>query len=70
MSNATRPVLSFLVRITREPRGRLSGTVERVRTGRKERFRDAAAIGGVIERMLQDDHREVAAGSRRGKETS
>lgn len=70
MSNATRPVLSFLVRITREPRGRLSGTVERVRTGRKERFHDAAAIGGVIERMLQDDHREVAAGSRRGKESS
>jgi hypothetical protein len=54
----SRPVLTFLVRITRERGERLRGTVERVRTGRKERFRDAAAIGGVIERMLEDDHGE------------
>jgi hypothetical protein len=68
VSNATRPVLSVLVRITREPRGQLRGTVERIRTGRKERFRGAAAIGGVIERMLQDDHRDGAAESRRKEE--
>ena len=51
-------VLTFIVRITRDPAGRLRGTVERVRTGQKERFRDAEGIGGVIERMLQDDHQQ------------
>ncbi len=55
---APRPVLTFLVRISRDPRGRLRGTVERVRTGEKERFMGAGGIGGVIERMLQDDHPE------------
>jgi hypothetical protein len=53
---APRPVLTFIVRISRECDGRLRGTVERVRTGRKERFRDAEGIGGVIEQMLHDEH--------------
>ena len=53
--------MTFLVRITRDRGDRLRGTVERVRTGRKEQFRDAAAIGGVIARMLEDDHPDGAA---------
>jgi hypothetical protein len=49
------PVVIFMVRITRDGAGRLRGTVERVRTGEKERFTGADGIGGVIERMLQTD---------------
>jgi hypothetical protein len=49
-------VVTFMVRLTRGSDGRLRGTVERVRTGEKERFTDADGIGGVIERMLQADH--------------
>lgn len=52
------PVVTFMVRITRDPDGRLHGTVERVRTGEKERFTGAGGIGGVIERMLHDDHQD------------
>jgi hypothetical protein len=50
------PVVIFMVRITRDAAGHLRGTVERVRTGEKERFTGAGGIGGVIERMLQADH--------------
>lgn len=57
-TEAPRPVSTFIVRITHEPGGRLRGTVERVRTGEKERFSGAAGIGGAIERMLQGDHPE------------
>jgi hypothetical protein len=49
------PVVIFMVRIIRDAAGRLRGTVERVRTGEKERFTGADGIGGVIERMLQTD---------------
>lgn len=49
------PVLTFIVRITRDPGGGLRGTVERVRTGEKERFTGADGIGEVVERMLDDD---------------
>lgn len=48
-------VMTFIVRIARDSRGRLRGTVERVRTGEKERFAEAHGIGGVIERMLGRD---------------
>ena len=48
------PVVLFMVRIVRDAAG-LRGTVERVRTGEKERFTGADGIGGVIERMLQTD---------------
>ena len=49
-------VVTFIIRITRGSGGRLSGTVERVRTGEKERFTDTAGVGLVIERMLESDH--------------
>ena len=62
-------VVTFIIRITRNEacrvsgtrmaRGaarRVTGTVERVRTGEKERFTDTAGVGAVIERMLESDH--------------
>ena len=48
--------MTFIIRITRGAARRVSGTVERVRTGEKERFTDAAGVGLVIERMLENDH--------------
>jgi hypothetical protein len=49
-------VVTFIIRITHGSGGRVSGTVERVRTGEKERFTDTAGVGAVIERMLESDH--------------
>ena len=49
-------VVTFIIRITRGAARRVSGTVERVRTGEKERFTDTAGVGLVIERMLESDH--------------
>ena len=50
----------FMVRVVPDEAGGLVGVVERVRTGEKERFHDAAAIGPVIVRMLgaRRDHIE------------
>ena len=44
--------VAFLVRVVREEDGGLSGTVERLRTGHKERFREVAALGALMSRML------------------
>jgi hypothetical protein len=49
-------VVTFIIRITHDSARHVSGTVERVRTGEKERFTDTAAVGAVIERMLESDH--------------
>jgi len=48
--------VTFIIRITRSAARRVSGTVERVRTGEKERFTDTAGVGLAIERMLESDH--------------
>lgn len=47
--------MTFIVRITRDPSGRLRGIVERVRTGEKQRFTGADEVGGVIAQMLAHD---------------
>jgi hypothetical protein len=49
--------VTFVVRATRGPDGRLAGVVERVRTGEKHRFQDPSAIGHLIERMVDDEAR-------------
>ena len=43
---------TFIVRASRDTRGRLQGIVERVKTGEKQRFTGADGLGGVIEKML------------------
>lgn len=45
--------VAFVVRVVTDQAGGLAGIVERVRTGEKERFHDAAAIGPLIARMLE-----------------
>ena len=44
--------VTFIVRASRDPRGRLHGIVERVKTGEKERFTGVDGLGGVIEKMF------------------
>jgi hypothetical protein len=43
---------SFVVRVVRDRKGRISGVVERVTTGAKEPFSDTAAIGALILEMF------------------
>jgi hypothetical protein len=48
--------MTFVVRLARDAAGRVTGIVERVRTGEKERFEGVAAIATVIARMAAIDH--------------
>ena len=41
----------FIVRLEEDVTGDVTGIVERVRTGEKERFRGSAALGEVVKRM-------------------
>jgi hypothetical protein len=52
--------MTFIVRLSRDETGRLTGIVERVRTGQKERFEELAAIAALIARMAEADHVEKA----------
>jgi hypothetical protein len=54
--------VAFVVRVIPDEAGGLVGVIERVRTGEKERFHDAAAIGPLIARML-GAHRNQAKGT-------
>jgi hypothetical protein len=42
----------FIVRLIRDATGRMTGVVERVRTGEKERVTAAEEVGGVLAAML------------------
>jgi hypothetical protein len=42
----------FIVRLARDPTGRVTGVVERVRTGEKERVAAVEEIGRVLAAML------------------
>jgi hypothetical protein len=52
---------SFIVRVVRGRRGKVSGVVERVATGAKEAFQGIEAIGPVIARMVQREEAGVPA---------
>jgi len=47
--------VSFVVRLVQDRRGEISGVIERVATGAKERFSGVGAIGEVMRRMLPGD---------------
>jgi hypothetical protein len=44
---------TFIVSLTQHESSAMSGVVELVRTGRKERFRDLHALGTLIAEMLR-----------------
>jgi hypothetical protein len=49
----------FIVRLARDPAGRVTGVVERVRTGEKERVTLVEEIGSVLTAMLaREDSKE------------
>jgi hypothetical protein len=50
--NDAETATGFVVWITREAEGRLSGIVERVRTGEKHRFQGLDTLGALIDRMM------------------
>jgi hypothetical protein len=45
--------LTFIVRLTLDDGGVLSGVVERVRSGEKQRFHGVAALGELIAAMAE-----------------
>jgi hypothetical protein len=53
--------MTFVVRLSRDEAGRVTGIVERVRTGEKERFEGLAAIATSIARMVEADHSQREA---------
>jgi len=55
--DAPRQPLTFVVRLTMEDGGVLSGVVERVRSGEKQRFQSLAALAGVIAEMAERETR-------------
>ena len=47
--------VSFVVRVVQDPRGQVTGVVERVATGAKEPFTGMDVIGEVIAKMLRGE---------------
>jgi len=48
----------FIVRLARDPTGRVTGVVERVRTGKKERVAAVEEIGSILAEMLEREESE------------
>jgi len=55
--DAPRQLVTFIVRLTIEDGGVLSGVVERVRSGEKQRFQSLAALAEVIAAMAERETR-------------
>ena len=53
--SAERDPVSFVVRVAADGTGRLTGIVERVRTGEKHRFEGEVAIGRIIARLVAEE---------------
>jgi hypothetical protein len=49
---------TFIIRLVHQPAGGISGVVERVRTGLKEKFDGREALCGLIQKMLVKDKEE------------
>ena len=45
---------TFIVRVSQDSAGTISGVVEQVRTGERVRFHGLAAVSGVIARMIEE----------------
>ena len=45
-------MMTFVVRLTRDKGGRITGVVEKVKTGRKARVEGLDAVGRVIGEMI------------------
>ncbi len=47
--------MTFILRLSRDETGRITGIVERVRTGEKERFEALDTLARVIDRMVANE---------------
>jgi len=52
-SNGPEEFATFIVRVSKDTTGSMSGVVEWVRTGQRAQFRELAGISEVISRMLK-----------------
>ena len=52
------PQVVFIVRLARDAAGNVTGVVERVRNGQKERFTALEEVGAIVRQMLADDEGE------------
>jgi len=50
--------ISFIVRVARGTRARLTGVVERIDTGEKHRFASATEVSRIIERIVAAERDE------------
>ena len=55
MEPATR--MTFIVRVSQDEGGGVSGIVEHARTGQKQRFYGLEAVSPLIARMVENDER-------------
>ena len=51
--------MTFILRVSVDEAGRVSGIVERARTGEKERFQGLEALGPLIAHLVEDAGPEV-----------
>ena len=58
----TQASITFVVRVRPGERGRVSGIVERVKTGEKHRFHGAEAVGLLIAEMVLHETRAADGG--------
>jgi hypothetical protein len=56
-----RPQAVFIVRLARDAAGKVTGVVERVRNGQKERFTALEEVGAIVAQMLAEDEAEAPA---------
>jgi len=56
---------TFIVRLVRDAAGAVTGTVERVRTGRKERADGYADVAALLARMVAAETRGASVDERR-----
>ena len=54
-----RPQAVFIVRLARDAAGKVTGVVERVRNGQKERFTALEEVGAIVAQMLADDEADA-----------
>ena len=60
------PQVVFIVRLARDPTGRVTGVVERVRTGEKERVAAMEEIGQVAAMLEREKASSMEKGERSG----
>ncbi len=51
--------MTFILRLSIDPTGGVTGVIERVKTGQKQRFHDVAEIGPAVASMIAEERQRV-----------